>query len=112
MSEWEDIRITHHDTELSEAPGWDDLELSQQVLVLSAVPPQRWAEICNAAMIASPGRLGRMAEVNEKTLVIWGGPKIFDERDAEHLRKLVAYANEKYREMLEPVDLSGFDTFG
>lgn len=53
-----------------------------------------------------------MAEVRGLNLVVWGGPKIFDERDAEHLKKLVNYSNDKYREILEPADLSGFDVFG
>ena len=112
MSEWEDIVITEHDKLQSERPTADEIELSRQVFVLSELPPRRWAKICNAAMVGSPSRLGRQAEVSGKTLIIWGGPKIFDERDAEHLKKLVAYTNEKYRETLEPVDLSGFDAFG
>ncbi|MCY3832322.1 MAG: hypothetical protein OXG85_04860 [Chloroflexi bacterium] len=112
MSEWEDITIERHDKQQSERPTADDVELSRQVLVLSELPPPRWAGICKAALLGSPGRLGRQAEVSGNALIIWGGPKIFDERDANHLKKMVAYTNEKYREILEPVDLSGFDAFG
>lgn len=112
MSQWEDIIIIRHDNQQSEPPESDDLELSRQAFALSDMPPQRWVEICIAALVGSPGRLGREAEVIGQHLVIWGGPKIFDERDANHLKKLVAYTNEKYREILEPVDLSGFDAFG
>lgn len=112
MSEWEDITITKHDKERSESPKPDDTELSRQVFVLSDIPPPRWVEICNAALLGTPGRLGREAEVQGQNLVVWGGPKIFDERDAEHLKKLVAYANEMYREILEPANLSGLNAFG
>ena len=112
MSEWGDITIVRHDKQQSQRPTADDGELTRQVFVLSAVPPPRWVEICNAALLGSPGRLGREAEVQGQNLVVWGGPKIFDERDAELLKKLVAYANEKYLEILEPVDLSGLDAFG
>ena len=112
MNEWKDVVITRHYKQQSEPPEADDLELSRQVFVLSDIPPKRWIEICIAALVGSPGRLGREAEVNGQHLIIWCGPKIFDERDANHLKKLVAYTNEKYREILEPVDLSGFDAFG
>ena len=112
MNQWEDITIVRHDKQQSEPPETDDLELSRQVFQLSDMPPQRWVEICIAALVGSPGRLGREAEVNGQNLVIWGGPKIFDKRDAKHLKKLVGYTNEKYREILEPADLSGFDAFG
>ena len=112
MSEWENITILRHDKDRSQPPTADDVELTRQVLVLSAMPPSRWAEICTAALGGTPGRLGRMAEVRGQHLVVWGGPKIFDERDAEHLKKLVNYSNDKYREILEPADLSGFDVFG
>lgn len=112
MNQWEDITITQHDKERSKRPTADDSELSRQVFVLSDIPPPRWVEICKAIMIAEPGRLGRMGEVDKHELLVWGGPKIFDAWDAEHLKKLVDYANEKYRETLEPVNLSGFDAFG
>ncbi len=112
MSEWEDITITGRDKELSKQPLNEDIELSLQVFTLSDMPPQRWMEICNAALVAEPGRLGREAEVREKSLFVWGGPNVFDERDAKHLKKLVAYTNEKYREALEPVDFGGLDAFG
>lgn len=112
MSAWEDITIIRHDKQRSTTPTPDDTELSRQVFVLSDVPPPRWVEICNAALLGSPGRLGREGEVIGQDLVVWGGPRIFDERDANHLRKMVDYANEKHREMLEPADLSGFDAFG
>ncbi len=112
MSEWEDITIARHDKQYSERPTADDAELSRQVFVLTDIPPPRWVEICNAALVGSPGRLGRKAEVSGKALTIWGGPKIFDERDANHLKTLVAYTNEQYRAILEPVDLSGLDAFG
>jgi hypothetical protein len=112
MSEWEDITIVRQDKERSQPPTADDVELTKQVLVLSALPPPRWAEICTAALGGTPGRLGRMAEVQGQNLVVWGGPKIFDERDAEHLKKLIGYANTTYREILEPVNLSGLDAFG
>ena len=112
MSEWEDITIARHDKQQSQRPRAGDIELTKQVLVLSAMPPPRWAEICTAALGGTPGRLGRMAEVRGQNLVVWGGPKIFDESDAEHLMKLVNYSNEKYREILEPADLSGLDVFG
>ena len=90
----------------------DDLELSRQVFVVSDIPPPRWADVFCAAMVGSPGRLGREAQVDGQDLIVWGGPKISDERDANHLKKPVAYANETYREMLQPADLSGFDAFG
>lgn len=112
MNEWEDIVITRHDKLQCEPPDTGDLELSRQVFVLSDMPPKRWVEICIATLVGSPGRLGREAEIDGQSLVIRGGPKIFDERDASHLKKLVAYANEKYREILEPIDLGGFDAFG
>ncbi len=112
MSEWEDIKIVRHDKQQSQRPTTDDIELTKQVLVLSAMPPPRWAEICNGALLGTPGRLGRMAEVQGQNLVVWGGPKIFDEQDAELLKKLIGYANTTYREMLEPVNLSGLDAFG
>ena len=112
MSEWKDITIVRHDKRQSHGLTAEDVELTKQVLVLSAMPPSRWAEICTAALGGTPGRLGRMAEVQGQNLVVWGGPKIFDETDAEHLKTLVAYANSTYREMLEPVDLSGLDAFG
>ena len=112
MSEWEDITIVRHDKERSQPPAADDVELTRQVLLLSAMPPPRWAEICTAALGDTPGRLGRMAELRGQNLVVWGGPKVFDERDAEHLKRLVNYSNIKYREILELADLSGFDVFG
>ena len=112
MSEWEDITITGRDKELSKQPIYEDIELSRQVFALSDMPPPRWVEICNAALVAEPGRLGRKAEVRGQGLFVWGGPNIFDERDANHLKKLVAFANEKYREALEPVDFGGLDAFG
>ena len=90
----------------------DDTELSRQVFVLSDIPPPHWADVFCAAMIGSPGRLGREGLVEGQDLIVWGGPKIFDKRDASHLKKLVAYANEKYRELLQPADLSGLDAFG
>lgn len=111
MSEWEDITILRHDKQQSERPTADDIELTKQVLVLSAMPPPRWAEICNAILFTEPGRIGREAKVNGQVLIVWGGPKIFDEDDAEHLKKLVVYTNERYSEMLQPADLSGFDAF-
>ena len=112
MSDWEDITISRHDKESSQdlLPG--DTELSRQVFVLSDIPPPHWADVFCAAMIGSPVRLGREAQVDGQDLIVWGGPKIFDERDANHLKKLVAYANEKYREILQPEDLSGLDAFG
>ena len=111
MSEWEDITIAQHNKQRSKSPKVADAELSYQVFVLSDLPPPRWVEICNAIMVAEPGRLGRMGEVHNRELVVWGGPKIFDEWDAKHLKKLVAYTNEKYRETLQPIDLSGFEVF-
>lgn len=112
MSEWADITIERHDKQQSERPTADDRELSRQVLVLSELPPPRWAEICNAVLLAEPGRLGRQAEVNGQALFVWGGPKVFDASDANHLQRLVTYTNERYREMLAPTDLSGLDAFG
>ena len=112
MSEWEDITISRHDKDSSQDLLPEDIELSRQVFVLSDIPPTHWTDVFCAAMVGSPGRLGREAQIDGQDLMIWGGPKIFDERDARHLKKLVAYANEKYREMLQPADLSGFDAFG
>ena len=112
MSEWADITISRHDKENSQDLLPDDIELSRQVFVLSDIPPPRWADVFCAAIGGSPGRLGREATVKGQDLIVWGGPKIFDERDANHLKKMVAYANEKYREILQPADLSGFDAFG
>ena len=94
MNEWEDITIAQHDKQRSKCLSTDDFELSKQVLVLSDTPPRRWEEICNAALIASPGRLGRQAEVSGNALIVWGGPKIFNERDANHLKKQVDYVNQ------------------
>ena len=111
MSEWEDITIAGHDKQRSERPTADDVELSRQVFVLSAAPPPRWVEICNAIPFTEPGRLGRDAKVTGQALTVWGGPKIFDEHDAEHLIKLLVFTNERYKEMLQPADLSGFDVF-
>ena len=111
MSEWEDIRIVRHDKERSERPTADDFELSRQVFVLSEEPPQRWVEICNVAFGGTPGRLGRESQIKGRYLHTWGGPRIFDERDANHLKQIVAYANERYREILAPVDLSGLAEF-
>ncbi len=111
MGEWEDITIAHHDKKRSQPLTTDDSELSKQVFVLSDIPPRRWAEICNAALVAEPGRLGRVAEVKGQDLFIWGGPKIFDKQDAKHFQKLLAYVNVKYRETLEPIDLSGLEVF-
>ena len=68
-------------------------------------------QICNGMLIAEPGRLFRQAEVRGLTLLVWGGPNIFVERDANHLKELVAYVNEKYRESLAPSNLSGLDAF-
>ena len=62
-------------------------------------------------LIAEPGRLCRQAEARGLTLLVWGGPNIFVERDANHLKELVAYVNEKYRETLAPSNLSGLDAF-
>ncbi len=112
MNEWEDITITRHDRERSHALRPDDVELSRQVFALSDLPQQRWLEVFIAAFVGSPGRLGRQAEIREQAMIVWGGPKIFDKHDANHLKKLVAYANEKYRELLQPVDLSGLDAVG
>ena len=112
MGEWQDIKISRHDKDRSQDLIPDDIELSRQVLVLSDVPPPRWADVFCAAMVGSPGRFGREAEIKGKNLIVWGGPKTFNERDANHLKKLVAYTNEKYRELLQPADLSGFDSFG
>ena len=112
MSEWEDITIVRHDKQQSQRPTADDIELTKQVLVLSAMPPPRWAEICNAILLAEPGRLGREGEVQGQNLFVKGGPKVFDESDANHLQRLVTYTNERYREMLAPIDLSGLDAFG
>lgn len=112
MSEWEAIRITHHDKERSESPKPEDSELSRQVFALSSMPPPRWVEICNSILSTEPGRLGREARVTGQALTVWGGPKTFDQRDANHLKKLVDYANEFYQEMLQPADLSGFEAFG
>ena len=112
MSEWVDITIIGRDKQLSESPLNEDIELSKQVFSLSDMPPPRWVEICIDALYAEPGRLGRKAEVIGQSLCVWGGPNIFDERDANHLKKLVDYANEKYREALQPVDFGGLDAFG
>ena len=112
MGEWEDITISRHDKDNSQELLPEHVELSRQVFVLSDIPPPRWADVLCAAMVGSPGRLGREAQVDGQDLIIWGGPKVFDERDASHLKRLVAYANEKYRELLQPADLSGFDAFG
>ena len=112
MSDWEDITISHHDKDNSQELLPHDTELTRQVFVLSEIPPPRWAGVFCAAMIGSPGRLGREAQVIGQDLVIWGGPKVFDERDANHLKKMVTYTNEKYREILQPADLSGLDAFG
>lgn len=112
MSAWEDITIVRHDKLQSVLPAADDVELSRQAFLLSDIPPPRWADICNAILYAEPGRLGREAEVKGQALFVWGGPRIFDERDANHLKKLVDYANERYREILEPLDLSGLNAFG
>lgn len=112
MHEWKDIKIIGRDKTLSEQPVNEDTVLSRQVFKLSDAPPKRWVEVCNAVLFAEPGRLGREAEVRERSLYVWGGPNIFDEHDAKHLKKLVAFANDKYREMLAPVNFGGLDAFG
>ncbi len=79
MSEWEDITITGRDKTQSKQPINEDIELSRQVFKLSDMPPPRWVEICNAALVAEPGRLGREAEVRGKDLHCLGRP--------EHIRR-------------------------
>lgn len=112
MSEWEDITIIGRDKKQSERPSSEDRELSRQVFTLSDTPPPRWLEICNVALISETGRLAREAEVRGQSLIVWGGPNIFTERDANHFKELVAYVYRKYREILAPSDLSGLVAFG
>ena len=76
MDEWVDITITGRDKQLSEQPSIEDSELSRQFFTLSDTPPPRWVQICNAAFIAQPGRIGRDGEVKGRHLVIWGGPNV------------------------------------
>ena len=111
MGEWEYIRITSRDTQLSEQPSIEDSELSRQFFTLSDTPPQLWVQICNGILIAEPGRRFRKAEVNGRHIVVRGGPNVFTERDARHLKDLVDYSNRQYRESLVPPDLSGLDAF-
>ena len=115
MSEWEDITITGRDKESSSNKATctpDGPELGKQVFELNHPTTKDWREIFDGIFIAEPGRLGREAKAASTSIHLWGGPFIFDERDAEHLKQLVAYTNEKYRENLEPAgDLSGFDAF-
>lgn len=111
MDKWVDITITGRDKEKSETLILEDSELSRQVFTLSDHPPERWAEIFSAVLIAQPGRLFRDGEVKGRTILIWGGPNVFDQRDADHLKKLVSFTNTKYREALVPADYSGLDAF-
>ena len=111
MGEWADIRITGRDKERSEQPTNDDSELSRQMFTLSDMPPPLWAQICNGMLIAEPGRVGRDGKVVGQSLVVWGGPNVFTERDANHLKELVAFVNKMYRESLVSPDLSGLDAF-
>lgn len=116
MSEWEDIIITGRDKESStnqviSTP--DGPALGKQVFRLNQPTPKDWREIFDGIFIAEPGRLGREARATSTSIHLWGGPFIFDERDANHLKELVAYTNKRFRESLEPEgDLSGFDAFG
>lgn len=116
MSEWEDIKITGRDMEYStnEATSTPDgPELGKQVFRLSHAAPKHWREIFDGIFIVEPGRLGREAKAHSASIHLWGGPFIFDEGDAKHLKELVEYTNKKYVEILEPGgDLSGFDAFG
>jgi len=111
MGEWEDITITGRDKKRSKRPSNEDSELSRQVFTLSDMPPPQWVEICNSVLIDVPGRCGRYGEVKGQNLFVWGGPNVFAVEDADRLKALVAYVNDKYRETLAPPDLSGLDAF-
>ncbi|MCY3864268.1 MAG: hypothetical protein OXG68_02405 [Chloroflexi bacterium] len=112
MGEWEDITIIGRDKQQSEQPCSEDRELSRQVFTLSDTPQRPWVEICNGVLSDEPGRVGRKGEVRGQSLIVWGGPSIFAERDANHLKDLVGYVNWKYRDTLAPNDFSGLDAFG
>jgi len=112
MSEWEDIIITGRDKSRSHTPQPNDTELQAQIFILSAVPPQHWLNTFNAAAIASPGREGRITHTRANLLIVSGGPNTFDKRDADHLKTLVAYSNDEYRDSLQAMDVSGLDAFG
>ena len=118
MNEWEDIIILGHDKRSSISPRADDDELRRQAFELSELPPAEWVAHFNGAASASPGRQGRVAKAIQRRdsgkalLFVHGGPNIFDQRDADHLKTLVAFANDKYRESLKAMDLSGLDAFG
>ena len=111
MDEWADIRITGRDKERSAQPTNDDSELSRQVFTLSDMPSPRWTQICNAFLIAQVGRFGGYGEPSEQTLSVWGGPNVFTESDANHLKEPSEYVNRRNREPLVPPDLSGLDAF-
>ena len=116
MREWEDITIIGRDEEHSTdkgTPSEDGMELGLQVFRLSHVAPTDWQTIFNGVFLVEPGRLGREAKATSRTIRLWGGPYIFDEGDAKHLKELVAYTNGKFVERFAPAgDLSGLDAFG
>ena len=118
MTEWEDITITGHDKARSRQPSSSDTKLGRQLFTLSEKAPVEWAAYFNTAAKGAPGREGRVSEVMPdafgitlRHLSVHGGPNIFDKRDADHLKTLVAFANDKYRESLQAMDLSGLDAF-
>ena len=112
MNEWKPIEIIRRDTQHSEPPDKTRMVLGRQVFALSSKPPDAWMELFNVAAAASPGREGRKVRADGRRLYVFGGPNIFDKSDALNLQGLVSYANDKYRESLQEVDLSGLDLFG
>lgn len=116
MSEWQDVMIIGRDREQSyDAPveTEDGLELGRQVFKLSRRASEQWRAHFHSIFINEPGRPGRMAVANATSIELWGGAYIFDERDVEHLKALLDYANWNFRERFETTgDISGLDAFG
>ena len=105
MTMCEDTKITGKDEQRSvKSSGGDELAL--QVFILSQPVPTEWQAYFDDIFELEPGRLGRKAKAKRQTIHTWGGPKIFDQRDLDHLKKIVAYADKKYREYLKPDDIT------
>ena len=115
MSEWEDIEITGRDKQASTDESVTvagESQLGLQVFTLSCPAPLEWRKIFDKNFMLESGRLGRKARATSQDIQLWGGPYIFADVDALHLKSTVAFTNTLYRERLTPFDLSGFDVFG
>ena len=105
MTTWEDTKITGKNEQRSvKSSGGDELGL--QAFILSQPVPTEWQAYFDEMFELEPNRLGRKAKAKQQTIHTWGGPKIFDQRDLDHLKEMVAYADEKYRDYLKPGDIA------